>query len=92
MDFTYPFAFLLGLVFSVVPSLIMVSVRKHIPKNYRPALIITVAFIVLIISINWRELGSMPIIAIIVDFAFILIAAALGGLLGTLILRIRPRG
>jgi hypothetical protein len=91
VDFTYLFAFVLGLIFSVIACLVIVVALDSIPRKLRRNLIGVVACLVLAMSINWRFVGEMPLWVLAMDFAFILGNASLGALLGTALLWLRPK-
>ena len=84
MDFTYPFAFVEGMVLSLVASLISALIMKRIPRNYARIFVLVVAGLVLATSVNWRVLGSLPPTLLILDFAMIVSATALGCLVGAI--------
>jgi hypothetical protein len=100
MDFTYPFAFIMGLAFSIIASLVVVVVMKQIPRKLRRYLVLAVAAAVLSMSVSWKLLWDtlmsggqldMPFWFFPLDIGIIFIMGSLGALLGSMTLRLRPK-
>jgi hypothetical protein len=91
MDFTYPFAFVEGMLVSFVVSLAVALTLKRIPKIPARIFMVAVACLVLATSVNWHAIGGLPLAFLAFDFTFIAAAAALGCVVGALPARLLLR-